>query len=134
LKDELPEAARLAELAARKGAKLGDHLSFELAAGMAEYREDHFASAARRLAKNHESTQGIAVLDELTCLFEAMALIKTGGTAEARRLIEGAAPAVHNRFGHKSDDFDFNWHDWLLARLALQEAQRLLSEAKTATK
>ncbi len=134
LKDELPEIDRLAQFAVRKGTKSGDHMWFELAAGMAEYRRNEFPAAARRLAKNHEATQGIAVLDELSCLFEAMALIKTGGTAEARRLIEGAAPAVNSRFGHNTDDLNFNWHDWLLARIALQEAQRMLSEASAPAK
>ncbi len=134
LKDELPEAVRLANFAARKGAASGDHLWFELAAGMAEYRQDQFAAAARRLAKDHESTPGTGILEELTCLFEAMALIKSGGTAEARRLIEGATPAIESRFGHNADDISFNWHDWLLARIALQEAQRMLDGASQSAK
>jgi hypothetical protein len=134
LKDELPEVDRMAQFAVRKGAKSGDHMWFELAAGMAEYRKNEFPAAARRLAKNRESTMGIAILDELTCLFEAMALIKTGDTAEARRLIEGATPDVNNRFGHNTDDLNFNWHDWLLARIALQEAQRTLDDASSSAK
>ncbi len=134
LKDELPEAARLAEFAARKGAKSGDHVWFELTAGIADYRESLYSAAARRLAKNRDATKGIEVLNELTSLFEAMSLIKSGDPKRGQQLIEAVAPLVNNRFGHKPDDLSFNWHDWLFARLALQEAQRLLDDASKSAK
>jgi hypothetical protein len=72
-------------------------------------------------------------LDALNHLFEAMALHQLGRGNDARHLLDTTAAQVDRRFGWRQSDPGWSWHEWLLCRVARDEATRLLAASPKAT-
>ncbi len=114
----------LAELAVNRGAGTPLLPWYQLARGMAAYREGQFAKAGKYLGPASESiTNGH--IKPAAELFRAMAdaRLGQGGSArtrleEARRALEAIAPP--------STDLGAGWHDWLISQIALREAEALI--------
>ena len=101
---------------------------FQLAKGMADYREGQFASAIQWLRESHAAAGGLGELQATDNLFLAMAHYRLGETdqarkslAEARRTLETLPPA-----NGASDWGDF-WNDLLMCRIVQAEAESLLA-------
>jgi tetratricopeptide (TPR) repeat protein len=127
--EDLKAPARLAQQAA--AASTHPFLSwFELAKGMAEYREGQFASAIEWLRKSQARAGARRDLLATDYLFIAMAHYRLGeqdqarkSFAEARRILESLPPA------NGSSDWGADWHDLLMCRIVQAEAKSLFAES-----
>jgi tetratricopeptide (TPR) repeat protein len=127
------DAALLAEAlsVARHAVELGRDPSampyFQLALGVAEYRNGHLPEADKALAVAEESGKGNFRVQAPAQLFRAMSLFRQGRTNEAQRLF--ADPSVVFRASPSDERNPFmsgGDHDDMVTWLALKEAKALL--------
>jgi serine/threonine protein kinase/formylglycine-generating enzyme required for sulfatase activity len=104
---------------------------FYLDNGMAEYRAGRFAPALGRLDESAEAARGTGTVTclALADLFRAMALARTGRTDEARAVLKAAADAMRQHAPPDAERLDDQWPDWLICRIVLREAERVVGAA-----
>jgi tetratricopeptide (TPR) repeat protein len=121
---EVKAPAALAQRAVEKGAgPLRPY--FELAAGLAEYRQDRYEEAERRLGRVLSGPGGNRNLHIPARLVRAMAGKRRANTAQTRAALKqlvGAIKAELAGIDSKSD----HWHDWLIGVILWEEAVGLL--------
>jgi serine/threonine protein kinase len=130
---DLHTVARLADIAVTDGAAdEGAMPYFSICKAFAEYRQGHFAEAAKwarkPLATPYEKAHGhaYAVL--------AMANWRLGNTAEARQALASAAALAPEEIPPKlADNPDDSWVAWLYTRVTLDEASKLIQSAQVRT-
>jgi serine/threonine protein kinase len=120
--DEVKVPAALAQRAVEKG-KGALRPYFELAAGLAEYRQGRYEDAERRLGRL--SGQGNRNLHIPARLVRAMAARRRANTAQTRGALKQLVGDIREELagiGSKSD----HWHDWLICVILWEEAVGLL--------
>ncbi|QEH34977.1 Serine/threonine-protein kinase pkn5 [Aquisphaera giovannonii] len=122
--DQAARLIALAELSVARGDDQPLRRYYRLARGMAGYRDGRLDRAVEDLAEARSS--GIDVISTAAQCFLAMVEARRGRLdqareqlAEAREAIGRAAPAV-------TADQGPAWHDWLISRIALREAEALI--------
>jgi hypothetical protein len=128
------EAARLtalAELAVTKGADSPVLPWFQLARGMAAYRDGQLAAAADRLQKVRSSTGASVQCETAALLFVAMSHSRLGRLPDARAALETARRSLQVS-PRPADEGGEHWHDWLISQIALREAEAVIGPAAPA--
>jgi hypothetical protein len=103
--------------------------AFLLAKAMHAYRSGRWMEAvtacneARKANVKPELPEFTAPMNALT----AMAWWRLGEAEKARKALAAAKQAVDEKF-RTSADLGDHWHDWLVARVLLREAQMALKE------
>jgi Flp pilus assembly protein TadD len=117
---DLEAVARLADtaIASGKGAWI------ELAKGLTEYRQGHFASAIDWMHKTLADPSEDARHAE-AYLVLAMALHQSGKLAESRAALDKAAELVETK-RPKVGSYDYRVIDWLIADALMKEAKGLI--------
>jgi tetratricopeptide (TPR) repeat protein len=122
-----------AELAAavdlgRKSPRLGSSHPFvpyfELAAGLAEYRQGQYAAAEQWTRKSLSHRWSNANLNAPNHLVLAMTLQRLGNANEARLQFSQGAALVRGVWPEsRPGDLGGDWFDWLIARALLRDAE-----------
>ena len=121
------DGARLTALAGRAvTAGAGTPLLpwYQLARGMAAYRDGQFALAADWLRAAQESNTNIQARPTIE-LYRAMAEARLGQGHAARTRLAGARRALEE-MAPPAADLGPGWHDWLIGQVALREAEALI--------
>jgi hypothetical protein len=129
-KGDQTQLSKLAKVAVQGGDNSSDRKWFQFARGLAEYREAHYADSLEWFKKSRQSNGGptaYADLDALNHLFEAMAWHQLGREDNARHLLDTTSAQVDGRFGRRQSDTTWSRPEWLLCRVARDEATRLLA-------
>ncbi len=125
---ELADLDRLANFAVKAGARSDFVGFFQSVRGLADYRKGRFASAIEMLRKSRKSLAGgWFEMDILNNLLEAMALFRLGQKDDARSLFVLTTRKM-DLGPLRTIDRSWNWHDWLLARVAREEAEQLFKQ------
>ncbi len=126
---ELGDLDRLADFAVKAGAQNASIAGyFQFVRGLADYRMGRFASAVEMLRQSRTSLAGgVFEMDCLENLFEAMALFRLGQLDDARSLFKQTTQRMDLGPVRGYDD-GWSWHDWLLARVAREEAERMFKQ------
>ncbi|MEI6297482.1 MAG: hypothetical protein WCO84_07670, partial [bacterium] len=120
------EPARLATKAAELGEKQQWAVYFQLVKALAEYRLGNF-SAAADWAKKVIAKQGMFSLDVQAGSILAMAQYRLNNAEEARSSLATATLAAEKSLPKPdASDLGSSWHDVLIARQLLKEAQALV--------
>jgi tetratricopeptide (TPR) repeat protein len=119
--EEATRLTTLADLAVTKGADSPPLPWYQLARGMAAYREDKFQDAANWLQKVRDSTGSTAPCKTAALLFLAMSQSRLEELGKARESLESARGSLKA----KTPD---SWHDWLICEIALREAETVIGQ------
>ncbi len=114
----------LADLAVTAGAGSPLLPWYQLARGMAAYRDGQFDLAADWLRAAHESNTNKEAGPTIE-LFRAMAEARLGQRQAARSRLDAARRALEESTP-PSSDLGASWPDWLIGRIALREAEALI--------
>lgn len=98
-------------------------LKNSVALALFEYRRGNYAKAAERCRRCLASPYSVPRPGTSARVILAMSLHQLGDHAGARSELEIAQRSVQS--GFKSSFNQYNWHDWVYARILLREALRL---------
>jgi serine/threonine-protein kinase len=101
---------------------------FQLARGMADYREGEFAKAVDGLRQILSPGREVAYLDSMAYLFLAMSQQRLGRVEEARESMSKARVVAEEKFPKvdRGQLLDANWPDWLRFQIIRREAEELV--------
>jgi tetratricopeptide (TPR) repeat protein len=116
----LEAVARLADMAAARDKGAWD----ELAKGLAEYRQGHFASAIDWMRKVL-ADPSVDSRNAEVYLVLAISLHQSGKLAESRAALDKAAQIIETKRPKVGND-DFGAIDWLIAEALMKEAKGLI--------
>jgi tetratricopeptide (TPR) repeat protein len=131
--EDLTLPVRLAHRAVVRGAASADLKWFQLAEGMAAYREGRFEEAIALCSQSRAANAPAAnaELETIDCLFLAMAQHRLGKEDEARRWLQEAT-AIEARQAAQTAGGDLGgaWSDRVLAQIVRREADALVGAAR----
>ncbi len=123
--EEIPTLGALTDLAVTAGAT-SDYLSwFQLARGMALFRDDQFAAATDWLRKVNASHNSHSLCRALAVIFLAMCESRLGEGDQARTSLESARKIL-DASTPKGDDPGPGWLDLFNCQIALREAEAVV--------
>jgi len=103
---------------------------FELAAGLAEYRQGQYAAAEQWTRKSLSHRWSNVNLQAPNHLVLAMTLQRQGNTNAARLHFSQGAAMVRGTWPEsRPGDLGGDWFDWLIARVLLREAESVVDDA-----
>jgi WD40 repeat protein/serine/threonine protein kinase/tetratricopeptide (TPR) repeat protein len=117
-----PRLTALTDRAVTEGANSPLVTWFQLARGMAAFRDSQFRTAVSWLQKVEDSTRSTAECKLTALFFLAMVDARQGNLARARSLLEVGHRTL-NSIGRAAAYHGASWHDWLICQFALAEAQ-----------
>ena len=125
----LKRCMELAFPASMRPQKLGEHGEVgpwaALACGLGEYRAGRWSEAEKLLESVFFSEPPEFVADVISRAVLAMACCQQRDLAAAHRNLANACRALDTN--SKLGKQDYEWHDWVIARLLVQEAETLLA-------
>jgi tetratricopeptide (TPR) repeat protein len=126
-KEDLVLAAKLAETAVTVGKGQPWEPYFQFVKGLAEYRQGNFEKAAEWMQKTLTRDIPLAESKGQAYCVLAMAQHRLNRVAEAREALSKAANIAETKSPEiDSGDLGPNWHDWLIARALMREANILI--------
>lgn len=129
LRDEELKAAE--DLASRALASEPTNAWFQSTKGMAEYRSGHFEQAIPLLIEAGHSRNLYCQTESL--LFGAMVYERLGRHGEARQSLAAAVQAMETKFPRPGEDLTAMAQDWVICRVARQEAEGMIGRVAAAT-
>ncbi len=98
---------------------------YQLARGMAAYRDGQFRGAVELLQKVQDSASSAIECKTAALLFLAMSESRLGDVTRARRSLDVARRALEAS-APQPDDLGGSWPDWLICQIALREAEAVI--------
>jgi eukaryotic-like serine/threonine-protein kinase len=124
---DLETAAKMAETAVSAPTNHPDMTWFQLAKGLAEYRQGRFGSAVEWIQKVLSRQDAVPERDAEAYMVLAMAHYRSGQADEARiALAKGVEIAEKKLPRLDSGDLGDGWLDWIIAHALLREARALI--------
>jgi hypothetical protein len=124
---DLAPAVALARRVVASGTNDTDSSGRQLALGLAEYRQGHFAEAADWSGKAVSAGVENPARNLQACALLALAQQQTKQAEEARANLAQAAQTFETKLPKlESGDLGGQWRDWIIARILLQEATALI--------
>jgi len=122
---DLAAVAKLADTAVIKGAGQGALPFFEFVKGLAEYRQQHFASAIVWMQKAL-ADPSVDFRNAQAYLVLAMAQHESGKLAECRVALDQGDQIIEAMPKLESGDIGETWSDWIIVHLLRQEAKTMI--------
>jgi tetratricopeptide (TPR) repeat protein len=125
--DDLQAAAKLAATALAAGTNHPFLPYFEFAHGLADYRRERLADAAKWLQQSRAHGGAAPHLEAPACFVLAMAQHRQGQAQEARRTLQEGTAVLQSAWPRRdTGDLGPDWQDRLIVELFLDEAKACL--------
>jgi hypothetical protein len=123
---DLEVAAGLAEGAVSQGGNHAFFVWFQFAKALAEYRQEHFSSAAEWSRKVLAASGGNAYQQSQAHFILAMSQWRLGLKEEARASLAQGLPIVEKNWPKLEGNIGPNWQDILVVHIFMREAKSLI--------